>query len=81
MKELPVRGETYVWNIEGQTAYFLQSELEGQDTKTFTNYNIIKYLIFINNINYKYQAHINISTYIFRNCIRTYYYFLSVRIK
>ena len=45
MKELPVRGETYVWNIEGQTAYFLQSELEGQDTKTFANYKMIVYLI------------------------------------
>ena len=33
VKEAPVRGETYVWNIEDQTAYFLQSELEGKDTK------------------------------------------------
>ena len=45
MKEPLVRGETYVWNIEDQTAYFLQSELEGQDTKTFTNYKMIVYLI------------------------------------
>ena len=36
VKEPPVRGEPYVWNIEDQTAYFLQSELEGQDTKHFT---------------------------------------------